>query len=271
MMNAAFSCCYHFFQSQGCRRAIFMRGTMTENLFPVKDEDSVDIQPWPVIELIGRAVVLASVTRRGMLEIDSEQDVFDLETDRFDLVTWACTELQNWITDQEVTLLNKSVEELSEDDLSECDDALISASTIAWALRAIRSDLPVLQDGVAEEQVIEWAPEPWDKVRSLQSRVRLRSDEELAAERERWELWYWRSADVEDGDDALAEVVAEVRESGIIPIVEGDFATTDGVPYFRLNQDDQDDVAWLAELRLRALNWVCGFGDSWERVPLYLD
>lgn len=236
------------------------------------EDDSVDIQPWPIMELIGRAVVLASVARRGTLEVESERDVFDLETDRFDLVTWTRTELQNWVSDRELELLSRPVGELNDDDLAECDDALISSSTIAWALRAVPSDtLPLLQDGVAEGEVLAWAPEPWDKVRTLQSAARLRSDEELAVERERWELWYWRATDVGDDVDALAEVVEEVRESGVIPIVDGDFATDAGVPYSRLSQDDQDDVAWLSELRLHALNWTCGFGDSWETAPLYLD
>lgn len=245
---------------------------MTNNACPMGEDDSVDIQPWPVIELIGRAVALASVARRGTLEVDSEQDLFDLETDRFDLVTWVRTELQNWITDQELRLLNTPVNDLSEDDLAGCDDALISASTIAWALRAIRTgDLPIPQDGVAEQQVIEWAPEPWDKVRPLQSRARLRSDEDLAVERERWELWYWRAMEIDDSDEALSEVVTEVQQTGVIPVVDGDFATAEGVPYSRLNQDEKDDVAWLAELRLRALNWICGFGDSWESAPIYLD
>lgn len=247
---------------------------MTKMTHIINDEhdDAVDIRPWPMIELIGRAVVLASVARRGTLEVEAERDVFDLETDRFDLVTWARTELQNWISDRELELLTVPIGELEDEDLAECDDALVSASTIAWALRAIPADeLTIPQDGTAEKQAVEWAPEPWAKVRQLQSRVRLRSDEDLARERERWELWYWRATDAADNIDALSEVVQEVTESTIIPIVDGDFATSDGVPYSHLTADVQDDVAWLAELRLRALNWVCGFGDTWEASPLYLD
>src|SRR5688572_11204865 len=107
---------------------------MVDDARPLSDEDSIDIRPWPVIELIGRAVVLVSVARRGMLEVDTERDVFDLETDRFDLLTWTRTELQNWISDAELNLLNKPVGELNDDDLAECDDALIGASTVGWAL-----------------------------------------------------------------------------------------------------------------------------------------
>lgn len=235
-------------------------------------EDTIDIQPWPVIELIGRGVTLATVARRGILEVDDERDAFDLETDRFDLSTWSRTELQNWITDEEIRILNASIGDLTDEDLASCDDALVSASAIAWALRAVdTTHLPLPDVDDVGELTLRWAPEPWDKVRSLQSRARLRSDDELAAERERWELWYWRATDGVEEPDAVREVVEEVQDSGLIAIIDGDFAHDEGTPFARLSEDDRDDVVWLAELRLRALNWVCGFGETWESAPLYLD
>jgi len=245
---------------------------MVDDATPLSDEDSIDIRPWPAIELIGRAVVLATVARRGMLEVDTERDVFDLETDRFDLLTWARTELQNWISDEELRLLNTPVGELNDDDLAACDDALIGASTIGWTVYVVSADqLPVPQDGIAEEQVLEWAPEPWANVRQLAAKARVRTDEVLAAERERWELWYWRSTEAADDPDGIPEVVDEVRQTGLIPVVHGDLATDQGTPFGQLTEEEQDDVAWLSELRLRALNWVCGFGESWDSAPLYLD
>ncbi len=62
-----------------------------------------------------------------------------------------------------------------------------------------------------------------------------------------------------------------MRETGLIPVADGDLTDDNGVPFYRLSEEQQDDVAWLAELRLRALNWACGFGESWETAPLYLD
>lgn len=236
------------------------------------DDDTIDIQPWPVIELIGRGVTLATVARRGILEVDESRDEFDLETDRFDLSTWARTELQNWLTDEELRILNTSMGELSDDDLSACDDALVSATAIAWAVRAVDTPrLPLPEDEAINEQTLGWAPQPWNKVRSQQSRARIRSDDELAAERERWELWYWRATDGVDDPEAVREVVDEVRDSGLIPIAGDDFADDAGTPFARLSEEDRDDVGWLSELRLKALNWVCGFGESWESAPLYLD
>lgn len=236
------------------------------------DHDTIDIQPWPVIELVGRGVTLATIARRGMLEVDDERDDFDLETDRFDLVTWARTELQNWITDDELRILNTSIGELGDDDLATCDNALVSATSVAWALRAVAAEqLPLPEKEEIDQKTLAWAPEPWDKVRSIQSRTRLRSDEELAAERERWELWFWRATEGVEDPAAVHEVVTELEESGLIPVVEGDFANDEGTPFSRLDEDERDDVAWLSELRLRALNWVCGFGETWESAPLYLD
>jgi hypothetical protein len=235
-------------------------------------DDSIEIQPWPVIELIGRGVTLATVARRGMLEVDDERDVFDLETDRFDLSTWVRTELQNWITDDELRILNTSIGELPEDDLAHCDDSLVAATAIAWAVRAVDTPrLPFPEGDELNEQTLAWAPQPWEKVRSRQARARLRSDEELAAERERWEVWYWRATEGDEDSAALAGVIDEVRASSLIPTTDGDLDTDDGIPYTRLDEDQQDDIAWVSGLRLRALNWVCGFGESWDAAPLYLD
>ncbi len=234
-------------------------------------DDELDIQPWPVLELIGRAVALTSVAKRGMLEVDDENDVFSAETDRFELSTWARTELSNWITDAELAVLNTPLGDLDEDQMLLADEALYAAGAVCWALRTVDIErLPILDSEAFNAAVMSWAPGPWDKVRNLQKRVRLRSDEELAAERERMELWHWR-ANGEIASEDLAEVVAEAVEAGLITAVDGDFATDDGFAFGSLGDEERDDIGWIAEQRLRALNWVCGFGDSWETAPIELD
>lgn len=234
-------------------------------------DEELDIQPWPLLELLGRAVTLATVAKRGMIEMDDEADVFSRETDRFEISTWARTELSNWITDAELAVLNASIDTLSDEQMGLCDEALYAAGAVGWALRAVPGEtLPVGDDDDFNAAVLTWAPGPWEKVRSLQKRIRLRSDEELAAERERAELWYWRSTEEIAGED-LAEVVAEVGEAKLLPTADGDLATDDGRAYASLSEDERDDIAYIAQARLRALNWVCGFGDSWETAPLELD
>ena len=234
-------------------------------------DDELDIQPWPVHELIGRAVALTSIAQRGLIELNDDDDVFTRETDRFELSTWARTELANWITDTELELLNTPIGDLSEGQLLLADEALYAAGAIAWALRAIAMNhLPVPATELFTGSVLTWAPGPWDQVRRLQKQVRLRSDEELAAERERTELWYWRgSGDI--APDELAEVVAEIQAIDLMPTVAGDLALDSGVAFGSLSEDEQDEVTWVAEQQLRALNWVCGFGESWETAPLEID
>lgn len=234
-------------------------------------DDELDIQPWPVLELIGRAVALTSVAKRGLLEVDDDMDVFSKETDRFELSTWARTELANWITDAELQVLNTPIGNLEEEQMLLSDEALYAAGAVAWALRGVPVEhLPMPDTEEFLVSLMDWAPTPWDKVRQLQKRVRLRSDQELADERERMELWHWRG-ETEISDEELAEVVAEVAAAGLIPIVDSDFATDDGVSYTSLSEDERDDLTWIAEQRLRALNWVCGFGESWETAPLHID
>lgn len=237
-------------------------------------DDEIDIQPWPVIEQVGRAVTLATVARRGFLEVADDEDQFTLETDRFDLVNWARTELGAWISDAELAILSASIGDLSDDDLAVCDDALIAATTIAWALRAVGADqdrLPLPDHDALNEATLKWAPEPWNNVRPLANRARLRDDAALGSERERWELWYWRSTTADISDSDLQETVGEAQESGFRTLAKGDLANDDYVAYHDMSPEDQEDVAWLSEIRLRTLNWVCGFGETWGSAPIYLD
>lgn len=233
-------------------------------------DDEIDIQPWPVLELIGRAVALTSVAQRGLIEMDDDSDVFTRETDRFELSTWARTELTNWITDAELAILNTPIGNLSDEQLLGADEALYAAGAVAWALRAVRDEyMPVPDSDAFNAAVMAWAPGPWDQVRKLQKQVRLRSDEDLAGERERMELWYWRGGDVSAED--LVDVVAEIEAADLMPTVNGDLAVGGGIAFGSLSEDEQDEITWIAEQRLRALNWVCGFGDSWETAPLEID
>lgn len=233
-------------------------------------DDEIDIQPWPVLELIGRAVALTSVAQRGLIEVDDNNDVFTRETDRFELSTWARTELTNWITDYELAILNTPIGNLTEEQMLLADEALYAAGAVAWALRAVPDEyMPIPDSDKFNTSVLAWAPGPWDQVRKLQKQVRLRSDEDLAGERERMELWYWRGSNDISAEE-LAEVVAEIDAAGLMPTVDGDLGV-EGVAFGALPADDRDEITWIAEQRLRALNWVCGFGDSWETAPLEID
>jgi hypothetical protein len=107
--------------------------------------------------------------------------------------------------------------------------------------------------------------------------ARVRSDEALASERERWELVYWRCSlfsdpnSREDDNSALQETAKEVRALGLLDVAGNDFALEDGRPFGALDEQLLEELRHQAELRLRALNWVCGLGETLDSSPLILD
>jgi len=251
-----------------------------ETNLPPLDEDELDIEPWPPIELLGRATALATLVRRLSLEIatedlDEDAEFFDLETQQFDLAAWARTELISWITDDELQIITTELNILSDDDHDTATDALIAGVTIMWALSVPTiTELPILDGYEQESLLLDWAPKPWEHVRPLLKRVHVRSIEELSAERERWELWYWRSSFPDMLDDeakaAIAEAAEEASELGLIEAEDGDFLVN-GRPYMECSELERNLIAADSASRLRALNWVCGLGETWESTPFLLD
>lgn len=241
------------------------------------DDDSIDIQPRPPRELLGRAALLAALGRRGLIEGEGDADPMTAETDRFDLQAWVRVELNLWMSPHDLHIFQAPVGSLTEEEEAYCADALVSASTIGWCIGAAGRTLPMLSDGTPEREVLAWTPAPWTKIRSRVRLVRVRSDDELARERERWELIVWRmslftdTATLPDDEAALRDVLVEVASAGLIPVNRDDFATDDGVAFRDLAPDLREQLDAEATLRLHAMNWVCGFGRGWEDVPLFPD
>jgi hypothetical protein len=241
------------------------------------DQDYINIEPWPVSELAGHLISQVTLGRRALIEMDLDGDAFERETDRFELESWARLELTAWLTPQELDWLEADVGGLGEQPLATCEQALLIASTIGWALRLTGANsIPALTDGADELAVLAWAPTPWTQVRTVLKSLRVRSEEELATQRERWEVLQWRTTLFTDPameeDDAIAwtEAIPEIEESGLWPIVDSDISL-DGVAVRALSVEVLEDLRNEAETRLRTLNWVCGYGDRPASAPLELD
>jgi hypothetical protein len=246
---------------------------------PVSDEsDMISIEPWPVSELAGHLVTQLTLGRRALIERDTAAEQFERETDRFELESWARLELTPWMTANELDLLTAGVGTLDDSGLEACERGLLVGSTIAWALHLTRTDhLPAPTDGQIELAMLEWAPTPWTSVRSIVKSLRVRSDECLAFERERWEILAWRLSLFSDptttDEDTLAwhEAVPEIEEAGLWPITSGDLSLVHGKSIGDLDTSDSLALLDEAETRLRALNWTCGFGERPTTAPLDLD
>lgn len=242
------------------------------------DESFIDIQPWPVQELVGRLICLTTLGRRGAIEAEGSGDLFEAETDRFELQSWAALELGPWLSTTEARILHIPVSELSDDDLAACSDALSASCAIAWAVRVLPdTSLRIASDNADEQRVLEWSPGPWRKVREIARRVRPRSDQDLANEREKWDIVVWRLSLFQDANDeaadraALAEVISEVSDLGILRTDGTDLLTDAGLPFSALTEDELTELEHHAALRLRTLNWVCGLGQDWDSAPLIVD
>ena len=241
-------------------------------------DDYIDIQPWPVAELIGQLTAHVAIGRRGLIESDPDTDGFERETDRFELDAWAKLELTSWLTADQLAILEAPLDSLNPDQLDRCEDALVVASSIAWCTRVeSESRLPIVTDGGPEQRTIAWSPRPWTPIRNVLKGIRVRSDETLAAERERWELLHWRchlfteESDLDEDRKALRDTIRELQGQDLLGHNDADLILEDGTPFSDLDDDTLDEIASQSEIRLRALNWVCGFGDTPATAPLFVD
>jgi hypothetical protein len=69
---------------------------------------------------------------------------------------------------------------------------------------------------------------------------------------------------------AIRDVAHDARNAGSISGLARDDFPVRGLPYRDLDPETLPDLAAIAAERLRALNWLCGFGPTWDEVPLDL-
>jgi hypothetical protein len=152
-----------------------------------------------------------------------------------------------------------------------------SLATLAWTLGLIASVEPHLAPDFAT--LIDAIPSPWDATSSWVASQRLRPELEIATERERAELWEWRLAteiarraatagELGQIESAIFDVTYEAEQTGLLGPrnVQGDYELWKAIG--ELEDEAIASSRLFAEHRLRALNWVCGFGDRWDSVPL---
>jgi len=234
-----------------------------------------------------RMVVLAALCRRGFLERspqevagdeDEDDDLEDAETERFDLVAWLREEgLDRAATPAERSALHTRIGRLSPDEVARASWGAEALLALAWCTDLL-PELPPYDRPADPASLLDAIPSPWQSTKAFLTGLVLRSERQIADERERAELWYWRAGveaiyrqAAEDEREELRAVIREVardaENSGLLSrLAGGDFAL-DGRPVARLSAPLLDDLTAIAFERLRALNWVCGFGASWDDVP----
>jgi hypothetical protein len=269
---------------------------MNDRAVSPDDGEELEIDVRPAEALAGRLIVLAAVCRRAFLEHgvdipigddddedeDEDNRPDDPETQRYDLAAWVREErLDVHAAPFELDFIDAPLGTVGEDDAAIASWEGESLVAVAWVAGLI-PDMPGYSGPADLAEPLALIPDAWDKTGPFAASLEPRDDEAVAIERERAELWYWRA-----GIEALAressrseaahlrkiaaETAAEARAAGLLDqLAKRDFSLG-GQPIPRLDDDALDTLASLSERRLRALNWCCGFGDSWSDVPLDLD
>jgi hypothetical protein len=245
---------------------------------PVPD-DEIDIELRSAEEIGARLVILASLLQR--LDLESSPDRDEAASELFDLQHWLNDEgIARHMTAEEQRLIGSRIGALSEG--ARAQGGLIGDSLVAIGRAVCMVDaMPPYDTPAAPTAIVESIPSPWDEVAPFSARLVARTEGALAAERERADLWLWRAETererVESRGATRTEIEALIREIGqdvaAIGLIETnaahDFIVRDDGPSIRdLPSDAAELVAGIAESRLHALNWLCGFGNAWDNVPL---
>jgi hypothetical protein len=249
-----------------------------------EEDQAIDIDLRPAPEVARRLIVLATLCRRAFLEsppgIASLEE--DPQTEAFDLVTWLAEyDLEPTLTASERRLLNAPVGSLLPEESRAATWNAEALLALGWA----GGLLPTLSEPTEPgdpQPILGSVPAPWQSPAAWIGSFGLRSEENIARERERAEVWLWR-AEIEDErphltgrrlaelETDLRDVVRESIATGLLARGVRDDFPVGGAPFRSLDEDWVDLIAGIAAVRLHALNWLCGFGISWEDVPLDVD
>jgi Domain of unknown function (DUF4272) len=244
------------------------------------EHDEIDVELRAPNEVRARILILATVLRRLALENAAVNDSDELSAEAFDQREWLREQgLARELTAGEATLLESPLGAVAPEaiiDVSWQGEALMA---LAWGI-GVGSMPPI--DTVADPRpVIDIVPRPWDGTQEWLDDPTIVSEAEAAYEREVAEIWHWRmttevlrragsAADSEDYDEAIRDVAAEAVQSGLVAALrQGDFLVR-GEGIKNLSANELDELVAVTGQRLRALNWLCGFGAAWDDVPLDL-
>jgi hypothetical protein len=243
-------------------------------------DDSIEINLRPAREVGRRLIVLVSLLHRAELETRTgESGPANLEEERFDLSAWLIDQqIADALAPSERLLIDAPIGTLAEADLDALSSAQGSIEAIAWSLM-LTDRLRVDQD-VAE--IVRLVPAPDDRAGAFLQGLSLRPLAAMADARETSEVWAWRF-DIElearaenraifpEDAEVVRTVLNELAASGAqIESIDGDFVL-DGFPVSRVDPVLVEFAAAVEIERLRAFNWVCGYGQTWDDVPLDIE
>jgi hypothetical protein len=246
-------------------------------------DDSIDINLRAPRDVALRLLIeIGIVNRAGLEAAKTKEQRATANEDRFDLLAWLIDAgADALMTPFEQALFKESVGKIDKCDVRELAFAMESAAILAWSLGQFEVDpgLPSIRDGGA---LLAALPGPGDDVGTFLSTAHLRELEEIAEAREIAEIWWWRfdsevdremlsPAERKELDDTILVTSDEAMTAGYLrEEVNGDFAI-DGVKVRDLDEESLDDYWWITQRRAKALNWLCGYGATWDDAPVFVE
>ena len=243
------------------------------------DDLTLDIELRAPNEVAARLVVLSGLIQVALTFGDDEPEFGREDSERADLIDGLrIGQASEQLAPSELALLAMFEAETAG------EEAVLSVLWQTEALNALSwaaSLVPALGDPWRQAELGAIAgsvPAPWDEIDQFTGSIRLRSEEEIASARETAELWAWRSALEPDllsaGSRERSELLSVVRETSAEAAAadligsSGDDFRVRNQPYARADAETQAVIAEVSVQRLRALNWLCGYGATWDDVPL---
>lgn len=229
-----------------------------------------------------RLLIEIGIVNRAGLESAAKSDDAKAEEDRFDLYAWLVDAgAEPLMSHYEQEVFKEKVGEIVDEDVRELSFSLETAGLLAWALGLAEADAgtPIRVNGGA---LLAALPGPGDAVGAFLNDAKLRSLEEIAEAREIAEVWCWRidagidrdmmsPAEKRELDETVLVTADEAMSAGYLhETIDGDFALN-GKKVGDLDEETQDELWWITKRNAKTLNWLCGYGDSWEDAPTFIE
>lgn len=232
------------------------------------EELEEEMEPPSADRVAARALALAAVAARGIMEQDAGQD--GVESLRQRIISWsASVGLDEELEEQELALLNTPLGELEHQSAVDAVWRFEGLAVLAWAL--IHVELPAYDSLSNPRELLRSVGFLSERPPTILENPRLRSTDEIA----RWALTYlsyhWRLREfwVNPGRLELAQFVAEVTWAPLtvdeLRLIDGDLSICghriDLAPAEVLRK-----MSSIAHERHLAFNWLLGHHPTYSEV-----
>jgi hypothetical protein len=261
-------------------------------MFDLSDNNSSNnlaIELLPPVKVARRAFCLATLVTRAEIEMAlratpaSQLNEITQGTHRQlsrKMFQWLEGETLSWeLSPRERALLAKPPGSWDEGESLRAVWRQESLAALLWALGLVRN-FPAPDELIDQDKLLALLPLNKPTAASIEQ-AKLRPPQEIAEARQRAETWHWRARTWEMAADPLnypppagsnyatiIAIAAEMGElNGYFKRIGGDFPAK-GKPYKELTEEEWGIINGIAIERHYALNWLCGWSDDWDHVPI---